>query len=51
LPLKLVDRSIAGVSRQQAFQQIDLSIVGRDNQNVGHPDLSFLAVPIAERLA
>ena len=30
-----VDRSNTGVSRQQAFQQIDLSIVGRDDQNVG----------------
>ena len=51
MPLKLVDRSNTGVSRQQAFQQIDLSVVGRDDQNVGHPNPSFLAVAIAERLA
>ena len=38
------------VSRQQAFQQIDLSIVGRDDQNVGHPDPAFLAVKLEQQL-
>src|SRR5262249_27775332 len=50
LALELVDSSDACLRRQKPFQQIDLSIVGRDDQNVRLPNLSRFAVTISKPL-
>ena len=51
LPQELVDRPNACVGRQPPHQQIDLRIVGRDHQDIGHRHLALVAIAIAERPA
>ncbi len=48
LALELVDGTNAGIVREERAEQINLSIIGRDHQNVVKADHSFAAVAADE---
>jgi hypothetical protein len=48
LPLKLVDRTDASAGRKRPRQQIDLSIVGLDDEDISRTDRANLSIPVPE---
>jgi hypothetical protein len=51
LPLKLIDRADAAARRKRPRQQIDLSIVGRDDEDIILIDLANRSIAVPELLA